>query len=153
MRSRVVPAIRMVALLLVGACVPAVDAAHHAVSLTPPYSDLPAAPGARIEKGTRMPLDARQQERVVTGVAKWMKDPRSVQFGGMTAARDSHGVITVCGEVSGRNSAGAYVALEPYVGVLMGPSGNPEFVVVAIAGSGRERAEVSALCREAGAAP
>jgi hypothetical protein len=89
---------------------------------------------------------------VVAGVARWMKDPRSAQFGGMTAARDSHGVVTVCGEVSGRNSAGVNTALEPYVGVLMGPSSSPEFVVVAIAGSGRERAEVAALCREAGAA-
>lgn len=152
MRSRVVPAIRMVALLLVGACVPAVDAAHHAVSLTPPYSDLPAVPGGQIEKGAMIRLDARQQELVVAGVVKWMKDRRSVHFGSMTAARDSHGVITVCGEVGGRNGAGAHVALEPYVGVLMGPAGKSEFVVVAIAGSGRERAEVTSLCREAGAA-
>ena len=38
-----------------------------------------------------------------------------------------------------------------YVGVMMGTTASPEFVVVGIAGSPRERAEVSSLCRESGA--
>ena len=85
-------------LLLVGGCAaPETDVAHHAVTLTPPYSDLPPAPaGAKIESGVKVVLDARLQEAVVTGVAKWMKDPRTVQFGTMEAARrqsrHDHGV-------------------------------------------------------------
>lgn len=153
MRGPVLSVILSMALVLVGACVtPDADVGHHAVSLTPPYSDLPPAPpGTKIESGVRVPLDARQQEAVVTGVAKWMKDPRSVQFGLMEAARNSRGTITVCGDVRGRNASGAYAVMTRYIGVLMGDSASPEFVVVGIAGSPRERAEVAALCRETGA--
>ena len=42
--------------------------------------------------------------------------------------------------------------MRPYVGVLMGTPTSPEFVVVGIAASDRERAEVASLCRESGAA-
>ena len=87
----------------------------------------------------------------MTGVAKWMKDPRTAQFGTMEAARDSRGTITVCGHVQGRNSKGAYAAMTRYVGMMMGTTASLEFVVVGIAGSPRERAEVSSLCRESGA--
>jgi hypothetical protein len=126
--------------------------AHHVVSLTPPYSDLPPAPpGAKIESGTRIALDARHQEAVITGVVKWMKDPRSIQFGPMEAARNSRGTITVCGDVRGRTGSGTYAAPARYVGVMMGSTASPEFVVVGIAGSSRERAEVASLCRESGA--
>ena len=47
-------------LLLVGGCVtPETDVAHHAVTLTPPYSDLPPAPtGIKIESGVKVALDA-----------------------------------------------------------------------------------------------
>lgn len=153
MRGPVLSVIVAMTLLLVGACVtPDADVGHHVVSLTPPYSDLPPAPpGSKLESGVRVTLDARQQEAVVTGVAKWMKDPRSVQFGLMEAARNSRGTITVCGDVRGRNGTGVYAVMTRYVGVLMGDSASPEFVVVGIAGSPRELAEVTTLCRETGA--
>jgi len=128
------------------------DPGHNPVSLTPPYSDLPAAPpGTTIESGTNVVLDARQQEAVVAGITKWMKVPASTQFGIMNGARNRSGLVTVCGEVRGRNGAGAYAGMAPYVGVLMGTRTAPEFVVVGIAGSDRERAEVASLCRETGA--
>ena len=153
MRSPFVSAACTLVLLLVGACqTTETDVAHNVVSLTPPYSELPpAAPGTKIESGTRLALDSRQQEAVVAGVAKWMKEPRSSHFGPMAAARNSRGLITVCGDVSGRNGGGAYVGMTPYVGVLMGNRTTPEFVVVGIASSPRERAEVASICREAGA--
>jgi hypothetical protein len=103
-----------------------------------------------IEAGTKVTLDARQQEAVVAGVSKWMKAPASTRFGIMNGARNSRGTITVCGEVDGRNGNGAYVGMKPYVGVLMGTTANPDFVVVGIAASERERAEVASLCRESG---
>ena len=143
-----------ITLACAGACVPAStpDTAHRPVSLTGPYGDLPAAPpGTTIEAGAKLTLDARQQEAVVAGVTKWMKDPRSVQFGRISAARNGTGLITVCGEVRGRNGTGAYVGMEPYVGVLMGTRTNLDFVVVGIASTDRERAEVSSLCRDTGA--
>ncbi|MPZ31764.1 MAG: hypothetical protein GEV13_12340 [Rhodospirillales bacterium] len=156
MRSPVRPIICAVALACVGACVPDAGqhAAHHPVSLVPPYSELPPAPaGMSIEAGTKVTLDARQQEAVVAGVSKWMKTPASTQFGIMSGARNSRGVITVCGEVNGRNGSGAYVGMRPYVGVLLGPPAKPDFVVVGIAASERERAEVASLCRDSGVTP
>lgn len=153
MRSPVRPIICAMAFACLGACVS--DAgqhvAHNRVFLVPPYSELPPAPpGTQIEAGTKVTLDARQQEAVVAGVSKWMKTPASARFGIMNGARNSRGTITVCGEVDGRNGNGAYVGMKPYVGVLMGTTASPDFVVVGIAASDRERAEVASLCRESG---
>lgn len=156
MRSPVRPIICAMAFACVGACMPDAGehAAHHPVSLVPPYNELPAAPaGTSIEAGTKVTLDARQQEAVVAGVGKWMKAPASTQFGIMSGARNSRGMVTVCGEINGRNGSGAYVGMRPYVGVLMGTPASPEFVVVGIAASERERAEVASLCRESGVTP
>lgn len=155
MRSLVRPIICGMAFACVGACVS--DAgqhvAHHPVALVPPYNELPPAPaGTSIEAGTKVVLDARQQEAVVAGVSKWMKVPASTQFGIMNGARNSRGIVTVCGEVNGRNGNGAYVGMRPFVGVLMGTPTSPDFVVVGIAASERERAEVALLCRESGVA-
>ena len=134
------------------ACVPD-DAAYTPVFLPPPYSDLPPAlPGESIEAGKPVDLNARQQEAVVAGVIKWMKDPRSAHFGTMQGARNSRGRTVVCGQVDGRNSAGGYVGLSPFIGVLMGSATRPDFVVVGIGASSRERAEVTALCRDSGVA-
>ncbi len=122
-----------------------------ACSLQAPYSDLPgASPGAPIEPGTRIKLDARQQEAVVAGVIKWMKDPASVSFGDLAGARNSRGVITVCGNVNGRNSSGAYVGMSPFIGALVGRPTAPQFVLVEIGSSGKQRAEVEALCQQSG---
>jgi hypothetical protein len=151
MRSSVRPILCAMALTFGTACTP--DMAHHPVSLVAPYGDLPAAPaGSAVEAGTKVVLDARQQEAIVIGVAKWMKDPASSQFGPMAGARNSRGTVTVCGEVNGRNGGRLYVGMRPYVGVLMGTSASPDFVVVGIAATERERAEVASLCRESGIA-
>ncbi len=129
-----------------------VDTAHVPVSLPAAYRDLPAPPrGTPVESGPRVGLDARQLEVIVTAVGKWMKDPGSAQFGSMTAARNRFGVVTVCGTVNGRTGGGTYSGLQPYIGVLLGPPARPEFVVVGIGGTARERADVTSLCRESGA--
>ena len=152
MRSSVLPIICAMGLVWVAACAPD-DSAHLVVSLQPPYDQLPPAlPGTSIEPGATVALDARQQEAVVVSVTKWLKDAGSARFGGMASARNSRGTVTVCGHVTGRNSAGAYVAMAPYVGVLMGTRTSPEFVVVGIGGSSRERAEVMSICRDSGIA-
>jgi len=153
MRSSVRPIFYAMAFACVGACMS--DAgqhiAHNPVSLVPPYSELPPAPaGTSIEAGMKVALDARQQEAVITGVSRWMKTPASSRFGIMSGARNSRGLTTVCGEVDGRNGNGAYVGMRPYVGVLMGTPAAPDFVVVGIAATERERAEVASLCRESG---
>jgi hypothetical protein len=132
------------------ACVPE-ETASLPITLQPPYDALPAAPpGTAIEAGMPVPLDARQQEAVAAGVAKWMKDPRTPQFTPMQGARNGKGLITVCGQVSGRGDKGSYLGMAPYVGVLMGPGTSPDFVMVGIGGTQRERAEVTALCRDSG---
>lgn len=149
MRSLAPPIACMMVCICVGACMP--DVAHNAIYLPPPYSDLPPAqPGMPIEAGRQMTLDARQQEAVVEGVVKWLKDPGSAQFGAMEGARNSRGIVTVCGQVNGRNGAGTYVGMAPYVGVLMGARASPDFIVVGIGASNRERSEVASLCRESG---
>ncbi|MFI5000274.1 MAG: hypothetical protein ACHQK9_10395, partial [Reyranellales bacterium] len=109
-------------------------------------------PGASIEPGTPIKLDARQQEAVVTGVTKWMKEPATAAFGELSAAKNSRGFLTVCGQVTGRNSAGAYDRMSLFIGALMGSAAKPEFVVVEIGASGRERANIESLCRESGVA-
>ena len=156
MRSPIRPVLCAMAFACLGACVTdaAQHAAHNPVSLVPPYSELPRAPaGTTIEAGTKVTLDARQQEAVVAGVSKWMKTPASTRFGIMSGARNSRGTVTVCGEVDGRNGNGLYVGMRPYVGVMMGTSTSPDFVVVGIAASERERAEVAAICRDSGVTP
>jgi hypothetical protein len=131
------------------ACTP--DTAHAPIFLAPPYDTLPPAPpGTPIEPGRPVGLDARQQKTVVASVLKWMKDSASVQFGALEAVRNSRGPIMVCGEVNGRNTAGRQAGMSPFVGVLMGPDVDADFVLVGIGSSGRERAEVIQLCRASG---
>lgn len=127
------------------------DPAYRPVTLQPPYSTLPEAPvGAGIEPGTKVKLSPQQQEAVIVGVRKWMKDPASVSFGSMAAARTRRGGIVVCGEVTGRNSVGVVAPMAPFIGMLTPSPSSPEFVVVDIAASGKPRAELEALCRQSG---
>ena len=59
--------------------------------------------------------------------------------------------IVVCGEVTGRNSAGVLAPMAPFIGMLTASPSSPEFVVVDIAADGKPRAELEALCRQSGA--
>jgi hypothetical protein len=135
---------------LLAACNPP-DGPNFPVSLQPPYSNM-ATSGSKEEilPGKPYKLDRKQQDAVVAGITRWLKDPSTAYFGTMAAARNPLGYITVCGDVDGRNSAGHFVGMAPYVGVLLGQPAKPEFVVVQIAAFGRERAEVVSLCRESG---
>ena len=133
------------------ACTPASDTAHISIFLPPPYAALPAMPpGVPIEPGRPVSLNARQQQAVVVGAVKWMKDPLSIQVHGMEAVQNSRGLIAVCGWVNGRNTAGNLVGFQPFVGVLMGPGEDADFVLVGIGSSDQERAEVTSLCRASG---
>jgi hypothetical protein len=132
-------------------CLQAADPAYLPVSLQPPYSTLPDAPeGTAIEPGMPIKLDLRQQEAVVAAVTKWMKEPDTASFGALNAVRARQGQIVVCGEVNGRNSAGAYPGMAPFVGVMMGKPAAPEFIVISIAQSGQPRAEIHAICQQSG---
>lgn len=134
----------------VAACAPP-DLPNMPISLAPPYSDLPdSSNGATIEPGMPVKLDQRQLEAVIDGVIKWMKDPASVSFADINAVKSRRGVLVVCGDVSGRNSAGTLVAKSPFIGALMGKPNGPEFVVVEIGAFGKERATVQSLCAQSG---
>jgi hypothetical protein len=142
---------RVALCVLLAGCIQG-DPAYRPVSLQPPYSTLPEAPaGATIEPGTPVKLSARQQDAVIAGVVKWMKDPAWVSFGTMAAARTRRGGIVVCGEVTGRNSAGVLAPMAPFIGMLTASPSLQEFVVVDIAADGKPRAELEALCRQSGA--
>jgi hypothetical protein len=136
--------------ILLAACDPQ-DGPNYPVSLQPPYN-APAQANATAEilPGKPIKLNRKQQDAVVSGITRWLKDPSTAYFGEMSAARNPLGYVTVCGDVDGRNSAGKFVGMAPYIGVLLGRPATPEFVVVQIAAFGRERAEVVALCRESG---
>ena len=137
--------------LLAGCLQQAVDPAYLPVSLQPPYSTLPDAPQSTpIEPGMPIKLDPRQQEVVVTAVLKWMKEPGTASFGALNAVRVPQGQIVVCGEVNGRNSAGVYPGMAPFVGVMVGNPAAPEFIVISIAQSGAPRAEIQAICQQSG---
>jgi hypothetical protein len=127
------------------------DPAYLPVSLPAPYSSWPDAPaGTPIEPGMPVRLDPRQQEAVVAGVSKWMKDPASASFGSIAGVKSRQGPTVVCGDVDGRNSAGSYPGMARFVGVMMGPAKAPEFVVVSIAQTGKSRSEVEAICQQSG---
>ena len=40
--------------------------------------------------------------------------------------------------------------MAPFVGVMVGRPGTPEFIVISIAQSGPPRAEIQAICRQSG---
>ena len=127
------------------------DPAYLPVTLQPPYSNLPDPPAdMSIEPGLPLTLDPRQQEAVVTGVLKWMKQPGSASFGSLRAVKLRRGPVVVCGEVDGRNTAGAHAGMALFVGVLTATARAPEFVVVGIAQSGAPRAELQAICQQSG---
>jgi hypothetical protein len=140
--------------MLVTACVsPPGDLAFLPVGLPPAYASLPAPPpDTPAERGMPVKLDALQQEAVVVGVLKWMKEPHSAAFGDIGAVKNRNGSITACGEVNGTNAAGVRAVMTPFIGVLMGRPATPEFVVVEIGALRSQRADVEALCRESGAA-
>lgn len=56
----------------------------------------------------------------------------------------------MCGLVKGRNTAGNFVGPQPFIGVLMGPGADADFVLVGIGSSDRGRTEVTSLCRASG---
>ncbi|WP_020695802.1 hypothetical protein [Reyranella massiliensis] len=127
------------------------DVSHYPITLQPPYSDLPPAPpGASIDAGKPVPLTPLQQEAIVAGVMVWLKDGSSARFGEMRAARNSHGKVTVCGLVDGRNSEGRLLGLAPFIGVIAGTPEKPDFVLVEIGSTPRQRAVVTGLCEESG---
>jgi hypothetical protein len=106
--------------------------------------------GNAVLQGQPTKLGPRQQEAVVAGVSRWLKKPKTAQFGIMQAVRDPRGVVTVCGWVDGHNGAGVYRGQSPYIGVLT-PMRRADFIVVGIGGTRRERADVLSLCKETGA--
>jgi hypothetical protein len=78
------------------------------------------------------------------------EDAASVQFRGIEAVQNSRGLIVACGWVNGRNTAGNLVGFQPFVGVLMGPDEDADFVLVGIGSSDGQRAEITLLCRAGG---
>ena len=113
-------------------------------------SDPQGGPTPAILRGEPARLDPQQQEAVVVGVTKWLKNRSSARFGSMQVVRDPRGPVVVCGWIDGQNGSGAYRGMSPYIGVLTGARNDAEFVVVGIGATARERAEVVSLCAEVG---
>jgi hypothetical protein len=147
-------AVAAAASILSGCVSSSSDLSHLPVVLRAPYDALPPAPaGATVRAGVPAPMTPLQQEAVVKGVMPFMKDGPSVRFANLRAARDGRGIVTVCGEVDGRNGAGRPAGFAPFIGVLMPPprrNALPDFVLVEIGSTARDRAVVEGLCRESG---
>jgi hypothetical protein len=137
--------------MLAGCVQTTADPSYRPVSLPEPYRSYPQPPvGTPIEAGVPLKLDERQQEAVISAVLKWMKDPRTASFSELRATRNKHGWITVCGAVNGRNSAGAYVGMAPFIGAMRSTPTPSEFIVVEIGAFEPQRNDVETLCRESG---
>jgi hypothetical protein len=95
-------------------------------------------------------LQASVRASMGKGCATVLWSSRSSRLWPRARVRNSRGRIMVCGEVNGRNTAGRQAGMSPFVGVLMGPDVDADFVLVGIGSSGRERAEVIQLCRASG---
>lgn len=150
MSARLKTSLALLLFLLAG-CQHEVDSSYLPVTLTPPYDALPdVPPDTPVEPGMPVTLDPRQQEAVVAGVAKWMKDPSSASFGEISAVKLRQGRLAVCGDVDGVNTAGVYTGVSRFVGVMMGTTREPEFVVVSIAQAGKPRDEVDSICQRSG---
>lgn len=113
-------------------------------------TDPQGGPAPAILRGEPAKLDPQQQEVVIVGVTKWLKNHSSARFGPMQGVRDPRGPTVVCGWIDGHNGAGAYRGMSPYIGLLMGSRNDAEFLVVGIGATARERAEVLSLCAEVG---
>lgn len=135
------------------ACAPAKAGRNPPSPANPCPSDPQESRPPAILRGEPIQLDPRQQETVVVGVIQWLKDRPSASFGRMQGLRDPRGAIVVCGWVDGRNGAGTYRGMSPYIGVLTDPRDVAKFVVVGIGATARERTDVLSLCQEIGAAP
>lgn len=143
-----------VGVMLAGCMQTAADPSYRPVSLPEPYrSHLQPPVGTSIEAGVPLKLDERQQEAVISAVLKWMKDPRTASFSELRAAKNKHGWITVCGAVNGRNSAGTYVGMAPFIGAMRNGPAPSEFIVVEIGAFNPQRVDVETLCRESGVFP
>lgn len=140
-----------VGVMLAGCVQTTADPSYRPVSLPEPYRSYPQPPvGTPVEAGVPLKLDERQQEAVISAVLKWMKDPRTASFSELRATRNKHGWITVCGAVNGRNSAGVYVGMAPFIGAMRSMPTPPEFIVVEIGAFEPQRSDVETLCRESG---
>ncbi len=134
--------------ILVIACTVVLSGCYQTPSYTPvTYTPPPSPPASKIERGTPIKLTAAQIAVVKAGTAKGMKDPESARFGDtFLAAKDSKGVITVCGYVNGKNSYGGYVGMSPFIGVL----GEGAFGLVDIGSSRDGRPITVKLCQDSG---
>src|SRR4029450_8994705 len=113
-------------------------------------SDPQGGPTPAILRGEPAKLDPQQQEDVVIGVTKWLKDRSSARFGTIEEVRAPGRPVAACGSIRGHSGAGAYRGMSPYIGVLTGSRNDAEFVVVGIGATARERADVLSLCAEVG---
>ncbi|MBY5649939.1 hypothetical protein HFO45_16970 [Rhizobium leguminosarum] len=104
-------------------------------------------------------LTSEQTEFVKQAVAKRLKDPDSAKFPDkFSAVRDDSDKesVTVCGEVNGKNSFGAYSGATPFYISLIPPFSGPGtkepfYALVTMIGGGEfEPAVVVEMCKEFG---
>jgi hypothetical protein len=139
---------------VLAACTPqTTDSAFVPVTLPPAYVGPAGATQtdvSALERGVPVKVSPLQQEAVVNGTMKWVKDPHSAAFGDMRMAKNRNGTVSVCGSVSARNQLGALTAMTPFVGILTAVPRTPEFVMVELGVNGRQRADVLQICSDIG---
>ncbi len=66
-------------------------------------------------------LTAAQEEKVLDGLRKILKDPNSAILGQIEAGPEESGTIYICGFVNAKNSFGGYTGDKPFIGMLPPP--------------------------------
>jgi hypothetical protein len=96
--------------------------------------------------GRQVTLTAQERQLVSNGVRSTLKDPYSAVLGGMAAAKNSSGTITVCGTVNAKNSFGGYVGSNFYIGEISSDA----FALSTVAKDDDQRVAIFSECERRG---
>ena len=94
-------------------------------------------------------LTAAQEEKVLDGLRKKLKDPNSAILGQIKAGTEEGGTINVCGFVNAKNSFGGYTGDTPFFGVLLSPP-TDTFVVFSIGDTEPDLFAIDSMCKRHG---
>ena len=107
-------------------------------------------PSTFAERRTPYTLNDTDRAAMLEGFRASVRDPNSVMLGDAKATITAGGVVTVCGQVNGKNGYGGYTGFRPYLGVLGTQDGRRIFSVVSIAEGGTHPEAVAMVCAKNG---
>ena len=94
-------------------------------------------------------LTAAQEEKVLDGLRKKLKDPNSAILGQIKTGTEDDGTIPICGFVNAKNSFGGYTGDTPFFGMLLLPP-DEIFFVLGIGGTELDSVALNNTCKRYG---